>query len=146
MTGTEEEDNGYDLVDAGSLIQGMTQNPEGRTELEKQLGEAVVYSRSNREGATGLTLYYPLGNKKQYQSAWKDDYRRLSLIPGYSAFVQSFGAILTGEELFHWRDLATQYAGVDEGEFCVRTADYPEGQLERRQIGPGGERDFRRAG
>ena len=121
VTGTEEEDNGYDLVDAGSLIQGMTQNPEGRTELEKQLGEAVVYSRSNREGATGLTLYYPLGNKKQYQSAWKDDYRRMSLIPGYSAFIQSFGTILTGEKLFHWRDLATQSAGVDEaGKYVFR--------------------------
>jgi len=111
IKGAEEEDDGYDLVDAGSLVALMDQHPQEKEKLESSLDQAVVYSRSNLEGSTGLTLYYPFGNKKQYLSGWRDSYSRMDIIPGYAGYMQSFGTILTGEKLLRWKNLFTESAG-----------------------------------
>jgi len=111
IKGAEEEDDGYDLVDAGSLVDLMDQHPEKKERVKASLDQAVVYSRSNLEGPTGLTLYYPFGNKKQYLSGWRDSYSRMDIIPGYAGYMQSFGTILTGEKLLRWKNLFTEAAG-----------------------------------
>ena len=95
---------GYDLVDARDLIARMEPTDDtGR--LLSLLEHTVVYSRSNEEGANGLTLYYPYANKESYLKKWKDGYGELSFSPGYQAYVGAFGGMLTGEALFRWLDL-----------------------------------------
>ena len=95
---------GYDLVDARDLAESLEASEETKALIEK-LDAAVVYSRANEEGASGLTLYYPYANKTNYLDRWKTGYEGLSFSPGYQAYVSGFGSLLTGESLFRWLNL-----------------------------------------
>ena len=98
---------GYDLVDAMDLAESLAEPEESEetTALIDKLNRAVVYSRANEEGANGLTLYYPYANKESYLEKWKDGYAELSFSPGYQAYVEAFGRLLTGDALFRWLNL-----------------------------------------
>ena len=116
-----EDDAGYDLVDARNLVLHMQQLPEEKEALLTQLDECVVYSRSNVDGASGLTLYHPYSNKDKYLSGWKKSYEAMDLIDGYTEYIHSFGALLTGKELVRWNNLFTYPDGKDKnGDFSFR--------------------------
>ena len=104
--------SGYDLVDAADLVSRMEENEYTRS-LQEKLAAAVVYTRSNEEGAGGLSLYHPYANKAGYESRWKEEYEALPFSAGYQQYVQSFGGMLTGEILFRWMDLLARSAGRD---------------------------------
>ena len=105
---TAVESSGYDLVDARDLVSRIGLNPEEKEQVLSALEAAVVYSRSNENGAGGLTLYHPYHNKTRWLSEWKDSYLQMNLIRGYTRYVQSFGSLLTGEDLVRWVHLQTQ--------------------------------------
>lgn len=94
-------DGGYDLVDLKDLIEHY--RGFGDTSmLEEALSRAVVYTRSNKPGANGLSVYHALYNKEEYLSGWKDNYSDLIFSTGYQHYLDAFGKILTGRELADW--------------------------------------------
>lgn len=101
----------YDLVDLSDLI---SHYGDGATPLSAALDEAVVYSRSSEEGANGLSVYHPYHNKLRYKEAWREIYHKLNFSPGYSRYMDRFGALLIGEALADWRGLAARDLGFDE--------------------------------
>ena len=103
-------EDGYDLVDLGDLISRFGKE-DG--ELRQALQDTVVVSRSNREGAGGLSVYHPFVNKRKYLESWRDDYRALEFSDGYARYLERFGAMLTGEELVDWSNLSTLDLGTD---------------------------------
>ena len=109
-----EEDGGYDLVDAEDLILQISGDESRKETALNAIREAVVYRRSNVDRSCGLTLYHPWQNKDRYASEWKDSYRSMNLIRGYTKYIQSFGALLMEKELIRWRNLLTRQEGTDE--------------------------------
>ena len=102
--------NGYDLVDLGNLIDNCSDL--GNTiPLSSALSTAVLYSRASEEGASGLSVYHPLHNKKEYTEQWKDGYSDLEFSPGYQRYLNAFGTLLTGGTLADW----TQIRLLDDG-------------------------------
>ena len=100
----EVPQTGYDLVDIRELVSGFDRN--GDTDFFLGLlDRAVVYSRTNEKGANGLTLYHPYFNKSDYTDKWKNIYQQIAFSEGYRSYVEAFGSILTGENLFRWMDL-----------------------------------------
>ena len=100
----EASTTGYDLVDVRDLVSRLGKSEEAEAFLAL-LDNAVVYSRSNEEGANGLTLYHPYANKDGYSDKWKESYEQLAFSPAYQSYVDAFGGMLTGEVLFRWLDL-----------------------------------------
>ena len=104
-------EDGYDLVD----LRDLTEKYGGAgSELEAALDEAVVYCRSSRAEAGGLSVYHPYANKQRYEESWRADYAALSFCAGYSHYMEAFGTLLTGEEMADWHGLATSDDGFDE--------------------------------
>ncbi len=108
----ENSNDGYDLVDAVGLVSNL--DLYGESELQKLLRETVVYARSNREGANGLSLYHPYFNKEDYLNHWRDRHARLNFSPAYTQYIKNFGTILTGAEMVDWNGMETNYNGKDE--------------------------------
>lgn len=103
--------NDYDLVDLMDLISRY--GDEDAPAL-KALRDAVVYSRSTEEGASGLSVYHPYTNKEKYRTAWRRAYDDLRFSNGYARYVSRFGALLTGESAVRWDRLQTRDLGFDE--------------------------------
>ena len=88
----------YDLVDMGSFAGQLSKlsNQEGK-DLLATLKKFVVKNYSNVDGANGVTLYYPAGNRSQYHEM-RDTYERLGLNREYGDFIKSVGrSWLNGE-------------------------------------------------
>ncbi len=104
--------NSYDLVDLADLVKNYSKNSNGSRVLSA-VEEAVVYSRSSIEGASGLSVYHPFSNKEKYMDKWKEEYQDLSFSSGYEIYVEKFGSLLTGEVMADWSDLLTEDLGTD---------------------------------
>ena len=101
-------DAGYDLVDLWDL----TARYGGDTRAVRDaLDRAVVLSRANVDGASGLTVYHPYANKQRYAEAWGAEYAALRFSDGYARYVSAFGALLTGDELASWDSLIAEDDG-----------------------------------
>ena len=109
-----ENDNGYDLVDAEDLISQIQGADDRKDAALDALHAAVVYHRANIDRFNGLTLYHPWENKDKYVAEWRNRYRSMRLIDGYTKYVQSFGTLLTDEELIRWKNLLTRPDGANE--------------------------------
>ena len=120
---------GYDLVDVTDLVEKIEQS-DATEELLSRLNRAVVCSRANEEGANGLTLYYPYANQTGYLGKWKETYAELTFSPGYQAYVEAFGSMLTGETLFRWLDLIPEAGQPAEDGTCSFTLPLTEEQAE----------------
>ncbi len=105
-------DAGYDLVDAADLITRLDDG--SAAELLRILRESVVYSRSNTDGANGLSLYHPYINKAMYLEKWRTDYEELKFSPGYTRYMKAFGTLLTGADPVDWRGLEILSGGQDK--------------------------------
>ena len=119
------ESSSYDLVDLGGLLKLF----QADGDLMGKLEEAVVYSRSNMPGATGLSVYHPLLNTRDYAAEWKQLYSQIGFSDAYGTYIQSFMGLLTGERLVYWSNLKTQAEG---NEF---TCQLTEEQAENFQHG-----------
>ncbi len=105
----------YDLADMGSLAGSFAEmEPELADTLQNDLDLAVVYHRSNIEGATGLSVYHPFYNKKS-NTDWRKEYRTDTHSAGYSAYLTDFTKVLLGEELASWRNLVTREVSCENG-------------------------------
>ena len=97
-------DGALDLVDLQDLVRKMGKN--GNEErLLALLQEAVVYERGTIPGATGLSVYHPFSNKKDYISQWREDYAGLQFSTQYQDYISRFGTILTSQDMADWSGL-----------------------------------------
>lgn len=105
----------YDLADMGSLAGSFAEmEPELTNILLNDLDLAVVYNRSNIDGATGLSVYHPFYNKKS-NGDWQNRYQTGKHSTGYSAYLADFTKVLYGEKLASWRNLETREVSFDNG-------------------------------
>lgn len=107
----DPEENALDLVDLKDLVVHLSSEEE--PVLLDTLNSAVVYSRSNREGAAGLSVYHPYQNKQKYMGGWMNSYRTIKTSKGYAEYIFRFGSILTAGEMVDWSGLKTRNAGID---------------------------------
>ena len=121
-------EDGYDLVDARGLIASMSGENGTGERLSALLEEMVVFSRSNEEGAKGLSLYHPYANKKKYLEKWRSDYADLHFSRGYTNYISVFGSLLTGTEITDWSGLVPADAGSGEGQENLFTLQLKEEQ------------------
>ena len=99
--------SGFDLVDLGDLVSKLgEEDPDGASALEAALKEAVVYCEADREGCTGLTVYYPFLNKQEMANRMAV-YKDLGFSGNYTDYIMNFSAILSGTPLADWIDLVT---------------------------------------
>ncbi|MCR4598273.1 MAG: leucine-rich repeat protein, partial [Acetatifactor sp.] len=101
----------YDLVDVGSFAGQLRKlsEQEGK-DLLAALKKFVVKNYSNVDGANGVTIYYPAGNRSQYHEM-RETYEKLGLNREYGDFIKSIGrSWLSGER----RDFELGVPTLDE--------------------------------
>ena len=108
-------EGGYDMVDLKDLTQQMDPSDAAGQKLLSALSDLVAYSRSNREGANGVSVYHPCFNKDKYRSAWRSDYKKLDFSDAYTRYIESYGRYLLGDELTDWSGLEVAAGGMEEG-------------------------------
>ena len=120
--------NGYDLVDIASLTESYASlDPEGAKAVEEAVQNAVLYNRSNVPGSCGLSVYHPYRNQSKFTSEWKQNYEKLNFCPGYTAYVNAYGQIMTGAHMVRWNGLNDIHAS---GDGSVITLNITEEQAE----------------
>ena len=87
----------YDLVDLGGLVSHLEdQEPSGAARVREALSGAVVYSRSSGGEGSGLSVYHPFFNKREYAASWGAFYPRIGFSGGYSRYIARFSEYLFG--------------------------------------------------
>ena len=90
----------YDLVDVESLMNEMSDKYGSETKTVLDLVEKmVVASGSNTDNCCGFSIYYPYYNKSYYKKSWSDEYRNLSLFPGYETYLSRYEQIWLGTDM-----------------------------------------------
>ena len=96
----------YDLVDVGSLVEGMDGDPAAKEALQAALAEAVPHHLADVEGCTGLTIYFPYLNKRSAAGSMAT-YAGLGFASAYVDYVGRYAAIMTGTPLAAWQGVQT---------------------------------------
>lgn len=98
--------DGYDLVDLLSLTRCYQSLDEAGSEALREAAEAAVTChRENLADSHGLSVYHPFRNRTGFTAGWSDLYPELCNAPGYAAYVDAYGRIMTGEQLVRWNHL-----------------------------------------
>ena len=108
-SGLRDYESSYDLVDLSSLVSNL--DAEKAQTVLQVLEDAVVYNRSGKDGAKGMSIYHPYLNKSNYKSAWQDLYRYIRSSQGYADYLFRFGKLLVGETMTDWSGLQTRFEG-----------------------------------
>ncbi len=104
-------DGGYDLVDLKDLTDRLDLADGAKDEIDQALSSLVVYSRSNREGANGVSVYHPCYNKDKYRDKWRTSYKRLDFSESYTRYIDAYGRYLLGDDMTDWSGLGPVEAG-----------------------------------
>lgn len=108
-------EGGYDLVDLRDLTSHLEGLIEADDALFRALDNLVVYGRSNREGANGVSVYHPCYNKDKYLSHWRENYKRLNVSDRYARYVDAFGRFLMGDVMSDWSNLEVASRPLSKG-------------------------------
>ncbi len=120
--------DGYDLADLVFLTECCAVlDPEGAESLREAVAQAVFCSRTNEEGSHGLSVYHPFRNQRKFAAEWGSRYGSVSGSPGYAAYVDAYGRIMSGEQLARWNHLDRLRWEADRQELsCYLTRDQAE--------------------
>ena len=103
----------YDLVDLGDLLEGYAGDLPMMDAFNRAMESAVVYSRSNLSGCTGLSVYHAFYNKGLY-SQCREFYPSLSISQDYDGYLDKFTSFLMGGTSTNWNNLETLFGqGID---------------------------------
>lgn len=92
-------DNSYDLIDLyGAALELKNSYNNKADALIKALDTAVLYQRSNVNGAYGLSIYYPYYTKRLL-TQWLNVYNNLDFATEYKSFLNSYTRTLMGERI-----------------------------------------------
>ena len=108
-------DGGYDLVDLKDLTGRLKVSDDVDNTLRKALDNLVVYSRSNRDGVNGVSVYHPCYNKDKYLSHWRESYKRLNVSDAYARYIDVYGRFLLGDVMSDWSNLEVISKPLSEG-------------------------------
>ena len=108
----------FDLVDLYGLIETNEDTGGSGQNLMAAIEAAVPYSRSNAEGANGLSVYHPGVNCDHYSGKWAMNYSTSfrGMSSEYALYIRRYGQILTGRELGNWSSLVTVSGETETGE------------------------------
>ena len=127
------DNSSYDMVDIVSLCRCYSDMfPEQCETVVRAVDKAVVYARSSIEGVGGISIYHPYRNRNAYVSMWKNRYRSLDFCPGYTTYISTYGALMTGEHFVCWNRLGAPEAVYTE-DGCARCS-LPLTQVEAENI------------
>lgn len=98
--GPQESD--ADLIDIERFAQQLAEiTPQYTQAIGAALNETVAYANATdnlKSQAAGLSVYFPFSGK-EYVSEYLEIYRSLGVLPHYTAFIEAFAGVLTGEPL-----------------------------------------------
>lgn len=110
-----------DLYDLAGKMEGLY--PTEADKLKKSVDEMVTYSKTNMQGAYGVAIYFPYENK-DYAKEWLLEYENIGFSENYVAFVRSFEATLSGENLSEWDIQELEPEETQEpGKYAVQLPD-----------------------
>ena len=108
-----------DLIDLKVLAQ-QAQNAEAESSaLLAAMEQLVVYQRSNQEGTSGISIFFPFENQAYLsmdtdrQFGWQDIYEQLGFAPQYAAFLYRFSQTQTSDPLADWTGSAAPQTQFD---------------------------------
>ena len=100
--GSKKTSSDFDLVDLLQLsLQFEQEKPAESLALRNALEEAV-YARGNLPEACGVSIYFPLYNKYDFQHGWMEEYREIACLPVYTRYLGRYAGIWLGEQLADW--------------------------------------------
>ena len=126
-------EDGYDLVDAKGLITSLRGEGAAAARLLQALDAMVVCSRSNEDGADGVSLYHPYANKQKYAGVWREGYERLHFSAGYAAYIRAFGDVLLGGEITDWSGV-TASGAEEENRFTLQLTEEQRENFDSAQL------------
>lgn len=124
-------DSDYDLVDLRSLASHYAGFAEAEARsLTDALDGAVLYSRANIEGLSGLSVYHPYYNKAAYLTNWRTAYRKAALSDSYLRYLDTYTGIWLGEQLTSWKGMQPTLAVDPNGESQTISLQLTASQLQ----------------
>lgn len=112
-----------DLIDLGVLAEQASQSAKAESEeLLTALSRLVVYQRSNQEGTSGISIFFPYENQDYLsmdtdrQFGWQDIYEDLGFAPQYAAFLYRFSQTQTADPLADWAGSAAPQVEWDDAD------------------------------
>lgn len=110
-----------DLVDLESLADAYSGiAPDQSAALKAAVSDAVVYNRTNIDGASGLSIYYPHSNQLYYYYLWGAQMAANDFGGSYRAFMEAYLDKLY-EDTVNWSGVFDTLTVVarDDGEGCT---------------------------
>ena len=128
--------NDYDLIDLADFADNLAfLYPRQADELKQAVQDMVLFNRSNAPRTNGLSVYFPLHNKKMYSQRWGKLYQQFDITQAYRTFIEKFGKILLSDSLSSWTGSDAPAVTLDEvtGEYFIQLSpdqvkNYEKGQ------------------
>ena len=97
----------FDLVDLGDFAARVSLGDEAAQKaLIDAIQDAVVYNKTNMNGATGLTIYFPYYSARAF-SYFEPEYQQISFSEPYYDFMKHFNEIQTGQAQANYSGIST---------------------------------------
>ena len=97
-----------DLIDLGDYIEHISIGDETiQRSLKDAINEAVVYNKSDVDGATGLTAYFPYYFAKGFPVYFDQEYKKISLAGSYYDYIKHFNEIQIGQAQANFSGIST---------------------------------------
>ena len=98
-------DTEYDLIDLGHMMSFVSADYADKANaVSKNLGDAVVYSKSNVANASGLSIYHPYDNK-DLLSYFLTEHKKIGFAADYEKYIDDFGGILESPGSNAWKSI-----------------------------------------
>ena len=103
-----EPEDDYDLVDLADLIGHYDlELPQEGEKLRGAISDMVLYSKTNLEHSSGLSVYHPYGNKALFREEWEAGSGMLLPGTGYTDYIRKYAQIWLGQQLASWSSLGS---------------------------------------
>ncbi len=116
----------FDLIDLTDLADNLSVlYPDHTAALKEAIDDMVLYNRTNVPRSSGLSIYFPFGNKEHYERRWGGLYKDFSVAPVYQTFMDAFGNILLADSLAAWQGAQAPVIqqDADTGEYFVQLTE-----------------------
>ncbi|MBR3928175.1 MAG: leucine-rich repeat protein [Clostridia bacterium] len=104
----------YDLVDLKHLLKQHSDPNWMKEDVLSTLDKCIVHNASTTDEHYGLSVYFPMYNKKAYTQTWSLSYPKLGFSDGYSMYIQKFGSMLTQKPLVDWESVIDSYESTKD--------------------------------
>lgn len=92
----------YDLIDLGGVADELIDEYEEKAKaLKESIDDVVIYQKTNVEGASGISIYYPYYTKA-YLNQFLTVYNSLDFAKDYTTFINNYSKVLTGQTLYNF--------------------------------------------